>query len=254
MFQKVSNEDTSERSFKEDEVDYYETNIKNENCTDSHHMFQVGIKEFTCNWAVHNKVNQCKKNAVAKNCPMTCGLCKPLKPYPNMPPSMSPEMPPTAVLHPNNTMSWHDDVSHEDENCTDRHSNFHVGTKEFKCNWAAHNKVNQCKKNAVAKNCPMTCGLCKPLKPYPNMPPSMSPEMPPTAVLHPNNTMSWHDDVSHEDENCTDRHSNFHVGTKEFTCKWAAQNKAKRCKKNAVSKNCPITCDLCKPEMFYYDV
>ena len=162
MFQKVSNEDTSERSFKEDEVDYYETNIKNENCTDSHHMFQVGIKEFTCNWAVHNKVNQCKKNAVAKNCPMTCGLCKPLKPYPNMPPSMSPEMPPTAVLHPNNTMSWHDDVSHEDENCTDRHSNFHVGTKEFTCKWAAQNKAKRCKKNAVSKNCPITCDLCKP--------------------------------------------------------------------------------------------
>ena len=111
--------------------------------------------------------------------------------------------------------------------CSDVTVRFQVNGKSRSCTWVAKkNTEKRCSNSIISSNCPETCGTCNS--------PTASPTAP-SSTPAPTSTSS-----------CSDSTDSFTVGRFTRTCVWAGKgNTFRRCSKQVVAENCPVTCDYC---------
>jgi len=115
--------------------------------------------------------------------------------------------------------------------CSENTENFIITEGYFlgalrSCRWAADKIVQRCDIIDVQKNCPKTCGRCHH-----------------EASSTPSPSMA---------SDCMDNEYRFKDEMGEFrTCNWADRKYTwKRCKKQSVRNNCPLTCGSCEEPVF----
>mmetsp|Transcript_1490 Transcript_1490/g.3847 ORF Transcript_1490/g.3847 Transcript_1490/m.3847 type:complete len:414 (+) Transcript_1490:305-1546(+) len=94
-------------------------------CQDSEIDFVYRKKFRSCNWLAQSKKKEklCRKKALQKMCPFTCGKCS-------------------------------------EYACNDAPKRFNVNNESRKCKWVRKNPENRCQEDGVRTTCRKTCGFC----------------------------------------------------------------------------------------------
>ncbi len=209
-------------------------------CRDRQGTITVGGKTKNCETA-KKYPRQCRRfSALRDHCPVTCDACVSQEPAP---------LP---------------------DGCYDSQSDFTLESGEIKNCAEVQSNLNICSKNAARSYCPITCNVCGFPTPAPSplptekeiaTPPTTTPVSGPTPSPVPETTPSpiaftplptptsepTPEPAPTYTGPCVDSETAFKMESgKTKTCA-NAKNNRNLCSRNAVIKNCPVTCDICKP-------